>query len=42
MVTTGSAYSEEKACRRSPEAIARKLMNLKKQAQALGYQLHAA
>lgn len=42
MITTGCAYNEEQACRRSPQAIARKLENLKKQAQALGYQLHAA
>jgi len=42
MITTGCAYSEEQACRRSPQAIARKLENLKKQAQALGYQLHAS
>jgi transposase len=42
MITTGCPYSEEQACRRSPAAIARKLENLKKQAQALGYQLLAA
>jgi len=42
MIATGSAYSEEHACRRSPEATARKLENLRKQAQSLGYQLHAA
>jgi len=42
MITTGVAYDEQTVAQTSPTALARKITNLKKRAQSLGYQVIAA
>ena len=42
MITSRQAYDESEAFKASPSSQAKRLQNLQKQAQSLGYQLIAA